>query len=325
MPFRVVRRTVFPHAPESTIPDEQKLLDAVDAELISATCNTTAELVAAARGAHALIVTGVPITAEVMDVMPDCRGIVCPSIGFDHVDLAAAKARGIPVAHVPDFCMREVANHTMALMLACSRKIVRLNNAIHDGRWDRSMIHPMSPIHGETLGLISFGRIARQVAVRARAFDLTVIAYDPFVDAAIAAEHGVNLVTLDELLQRSDFISVHAPRTDATYHLLGEREFALMKPTAMVFNTGRGGIIDENALAQALRSGQIAAAGLDVFEQEPISPDNPLIGLENAILTPHAAGYSSESIRTVRQRAAEETVRILRGEQPEHLVNFDVA
>ncbi|MBW3634196.1 MAG: C-terminal binding protein [Chloroflexi bacterium] len=324
MQFRVVRTTVFPHAPESMLPEERRILGEVGAEVVPVTCKTSAELAGAVHGANAVIVSNVPVTADVMAAMPECRAIATASIGFDHIDLAAATARGIPVANVPDFCAREVANHTMGLLLACARKIVRLNNALQAGRWDRTIFPPMSPIYGETLGLISFGRIARQVALRARSFELSVLAYDPYVDAATAAEFGVELVALDELLRRSDFVSVHAPRTAATHHLLSSREFAMMKPTAMIFNTGRGGVIDEPALAQALQEGEIAGAGIDVFEQEPIAADNPLLGMENVVLTPHAGGYSEESIRTVRRHAAEEVARILRGERPHNLVNSDL-
>jgi D-3-phosphoglycerate dehydrogenase len=323
MQFRVIRTTVFPHAPESMLPEERRILGEVDAEVIPVTCRTSEELAEAVHAADAVIVSNVPVTNEVMAAMPGCRAIVTASIGFDHIDLAAATARGIPVANVPDFCVREVANHTMGLLLASARKIVRLNNALQDGRWDRTLLPPMPSVHGETLGLISFGRIARQVGLRARAFEMTVLAFDPYVDAATAAEFGVELVPLDELLRRSDYVSVHAPRTPETYHLLGRREFALMKPTAMIFNTGRGGVIDEPALAQALQEGELAGAGLDVFEQEPVADDNPLLGLENVVLTPHAGGYSEESIRTVRRRAAEEVARILGGERPRNLVNLD--
>ena len=324
MQFRVIRTTVFPHAPESMLPEERRILGDVDAEVVPVTCKTSGELAEAVHAADAVIVSNVPVTNEVMAAMPECRAIVTASIGFDHIDLAAATARGIPVANVPDFCIREVANHTMGLLLASARKIVRLNNALQDGRWDRTLFPPMPSIHGETLGLISFGRIARQVALRARAFEMAVLAFDPYVDAATAAEFGVELVSLDELLRRSDYVSVHAPRTPETYHLLSRREFALMKPTAMIFNTGRGGVIDEPALAQALKEGKLAGAGIDVFEREPVAADNPLLGLENVVLTPHAGGYSEESIRTVRQRAAEEVARILRGERPRNLVNLDL-
>lgn len=324
MKFRVIRTTVVPHAPESMLPEERRILSEVDAEVVAVVAKTSTELTEAVRGADAVIVSSVPVTAEVMAAMPDCQAIVTPSIGFDNVDLQAATARGIKVANVPDFCVREVANHTIGLILACARKIVRLDNAMHAGRWDRTMFQPMSSIHGETLGLISFGRIARQVAVRARAFELNILAYDPYVDAATAAEYGVELAPLDELLQRSDFVSVHAPRSAETLGLLSSREFGLMKLTAMIFNTGRGGVIDEAALVHALKTGQIAGAGLDVFEQEPIAADNPLLGMENVVLTPHAGGYSEESVRTVRRRAAEEVARILRGEMPQNLVNREL-
>ena len=324
MPTRVIRTTSFPHAPESTLAEEQRILGAVGATVVAVECATPAELAEAVRDADALLSNGLRVTEEVIAAMPRCRGIVTATVGFDAIDLQAATARGIPVANVPDFCTREVANHTLGLLLACARKIVLLHNAVQAGRWDRALFHPMASIYGETLGLISFGRIARQVALRARAFELRLLAYDPFVDVATAAELGVELVTLDDLLRRSDYVSVHAPHTAETYHLLGDREFALMKPTALVFNTGRGPVIDEAALIRALQAGQIAGAGLDVFEQEPIAPDNPLLGMENVVITPHSGGYSEEAIRTGRRLAAEEVARILRGERPRNLVNREL-
>lgn len=324
MKFRVVRPTVFPHAPESMIAAEQRILDAVDAELVPVKI-APADLVNHVAGADGLIATSAPVTAAVIEAMPNCQGIIAASIGFDHIDLAAATARGIKVANVPDFCVREVANHTMGLLLTAVRKLSMLNVATHAGSWDRTVFTPMAPIHGETLGLISFGRIARQVAKRAQAFEMDVIAYDPYVDAATAAESGVDLVPLEELLRRSDYVSVHVPRTPDTINLIGAAELAQMKPTAMIFNTGRGGVIDEAALAAALRAGKLAGAGLDVFAHEPIEPDNPLLGIETAILTPHAAGYSELSIKTVRESAAAEMARILAGEMPVNLVNPGVA
>lgn len=324
MPTRVIRTTSFPHAPESTLADERRILGAVGAAVVAVEPATPAELAEAVRDADALLSSGVRVTEEVIAAMPRCRGIVTATVGFDAIDLQAATARGIPVANVPDFCTREVANHTLGLLLACARKIVLLHNAVQAGRWDRALFHPMASIHGETLGLISFGRIARQVALRARAFELRLLAYDPFVDAATAADHGVELVALNDLLRRSDYVSVHAPHNAETDHLLGDREFALMKPTALIFNTGRGPVIDEAALIRALQGGQIAGAGLDVFEQEPIAPDNPLLGMENVVITPHSAGYSEGAIRTGRRLAAEELARILGGEWPRNLVNLDL-
>ncbi len=324
MPFRVIRPTFFPHAPESTLEDERRVLAEVDAELVPVEVGNSAELREAVRGAHGLINAGVPVTAEVLDAMPDCRGIVTASVGFDSIDVRAASARRIPVCNTPDFCTREVANHTLGLILACARKLVLLNNAVKAGRWDRTMFPPMPSLYGETLGLISFGRIARAVARRAQAFELTVIAFDPYADPAAAAELGVELVELDALLMRSDYVSVHAPLNDETRHLLSDTEFALMKPTAFVFNTGRGPVIDEAALIRALRIGQIAGAGLDVFEQEPIAPDNPLLTMDNVVVTPHSGGFSDAAIRTGRRLAAEEMRRLLRGEALRNLVNRDV-
>lgn len=324
MPYRIIRTTSYPHAPESALPEERRILGAAGAEVVPVECETAAELAEAARGADALLVSGVPVTRGVLAAMPACRGVVTASVGFDAIDLAAATARGIPVANVPDFCQREVANHTIGLLLACARKIVLLHDAVHAGRWDRAMFPPMAPIHGETLGLIAFGRIAREVARRARAFYLRVVAHDPLVDAATAAEHSVELLPLDDLLRQSDYVSVHAPLTPETRHLLSDREFALMKPTATVLNTARGPVIDEAALIRALREGRIRAAGIDVFEQEPVAPDNPLLGLPNVVTTPHSGGYSEEAIRTGRRLAAEDLARILRGERPRSLVNRDL-
>lgn len=325
MPLRVVRPTFFPHAPESMLPEERRILGEVGAEVVPIEHHTDqAKLIEAVRGADALLSSGVRVTREVLDAMPNCRGIVTASVGFDAIDLDAATARGIPVANTPDFCAREVATHTIGLIIACARKIVLLHNAMHEGIWDRTMFHPMPSIHGETLGLISFGRIARQVARRAHALDMRLLAFDPFIDAATAAEYEVELAPLDELLQRSDYVSVHAPLNRETRHMLSDREFGLMKPTAMVFNTGRGPVIDEAALIRALQSGRIAGAGLDVFEQEPIARDNPLLAMPNVVTTPHSGGYSEESIRTGRRMAAEELARILRGEMPRNLVNRDL-
>lgn len=324
MPFRVVRTTIFPHAPESLLPEERRILAAVDATVEPVEHRGPAELAGAVRGADGLITGGVRVTAAVMDAMPNCRGIVTASVGFDHIDLEAATERRIPIAHVPDFCSREVADQMMGLLLACMRKIVTLDRALRAGRWERAMLHPMEPVYGKTLGIIGLGRIGRQVARRAAAFELRLLAADPYIDRATAAEYGAELVPLDRLLRESDIISVHTPLTPETRHLLSTPQFALMKPTALVFNTARGPVVDEAALIEALQNGRIAGAGLDVFEQEPIAAGNPLLGMENVVVSPHAGGYSEESIRTVRRLAAEEMARMLRGELPRNLVNREL-
>lgn len=321
MRYRVIRTTIYPHAPESTIPDEQRILAEADAEVVPVQCNTSEALATLVHDADALFAGHIPTTATVIAEMPHCKGIVTASVGFDMIDVAAATARGIPVANVPDFCMREVANHTMGFLLACSRKMVVLDKALRRGGWSPPLFPPMASVHGETLGLISFGRIARAVAVRAKAFDLRVIAFDPYLDATVGAQHGVELMPLDDLLRQSDYVSVHAPLNAETRHLLSDREFSLMKPTATVINTGRGPVIDEAAMIRALQSGQIGAAGLDVFEREPVAPDNPLLAMGNVVVTPHSAGFSDEAIRTARRLGAEEIARMLRGERPRSPVN----
>ncbi|HET9017071.1 MAG TPA: C-terminal binding protein [Thermomicrobiaceae bacterium] len=324
MSLRVVRTTIFPHAPESTLPEERRILAAVDAAVEPVPHLGPDELAEAVRGADGLITGGVRVTSAVIAAMPDCRGIVTASVGFDHIDLATATARGIPVAHVPDFCSREVADQTMGLLLATMRKIVVLDRALRAGTWDRAMLAPMEPTYGKTLGIIGLGRIGRQVARRAAAFELRLLAADPYIDAATAAEYGADLVPLDRLLRESDIVSVHTPLTPETRHLLSADEFGVMKPSAIVLNTARGPVVDEAALIAALRAGRLAGTGLDVFEQEPVAPDSPLLAMDNVVVSPHAGGYSEESIRTVRRLAAEEMARILRGERPRNLVNREL-
>ncbi len=228
MRYRVIRTTIYPHAPESTLPDERRILAEADAEVVPVRCNSPEELAALVHDADALFAGHLPTNAAVIAAMPRCKGIVTASVGFDLIDLVAASARRIPVANVPDFCAREVATHAIGLMIACARKIVLLDNALRRGIWDPPMFPPMAAIHGETLGLLSFGRIARHVAVRAQAVEMRVIAADPFVDVATAAELGVALLPLDDLLRQSDYLSVHAPLNDATRHLLNDRAFGLI-------------------------------------------------------------------------------------------------
>jgi D-3-phosphoglycerate dehydrogenase len=324
MAFKVLRTGFPPHVTEATLPEERQILAAVGAELIPATPRTEAELQALVPEMDGLLIAGTRVSAAVIAAMPKCRGIVTCTVGFDHIDVAAATERGIPVAHVPDFCTRDVANHTLMFLLAGARKLVPLTNAMRQGRWDRTMLPPMPEIYGQTLGLIGFGRIARAVAARAKAFEMEILAYDPYVEDAVVRRHGATPAPLDRLLPAADFVSVHTFLDEKTRHLIGEREFRLMKPTAFFINTCRGSVVDEQALIRALREGWIAGAGLDVFEQEPIDPANPLLRLPNVLLTPHSAGYSNYSVVDARRKGAAEMARLLRGRWPEHLVNPSV-
>lgn len=279
-----------------------------------------------ASDAEAIFVTFAPVTAEVMDRLPRLRVIGRPGIGYDVIDVEAATARGIALFNAPGFCAREVADHTLMLALALARKAPMLHHAMRRGVYDRSLASPMTAVYEMTLGLIGFGEIAREVAVRARPFGFTLLAHDPFVEPSGAARFGVTLVGLDGLLARADIVSVHTPLMKSTFHLLGDREFGLMKQTAYVINTARGPVIDQGALIAALKAGRIAGAGLDVFEREPLEADSPLVGLDNVLLTPHTAAISDTSLLSVRRRTARNVARALVGEWPDarDLVNPQV-
>jgi D-3-phosphoglycerate dehydrogenase / 2-oxoglutarate reductase len=287
----------------------------------------TAEVMEQMAGdADAIVVTSAKVTAAVMDRLPSLRVIGRPGIGYDVIDVPAATERGIAVFSAPGFCAREVADHTMMFALACARKAPMLHSAIRRGVYERGLSAPLAACYEMTLGLIAFGEIAREVAARAKPFGFRILASDPYVDQATADKYGVELVGLDELLQRSDLVSVHAPLSDGTFHLLSAKEFALMKPTAYVINTARGGLIDQQALITALEAGQIAGAALDVFEREPLEPDSPLAKMENVFLTPHTAGVSDSSQIETRRRTSRNIANALVGEWPEtrDLVNPEV-
>jgi len=270
-----------------------------------------------AHDADAIMVTSAVVSGEIMDRLPRLRVIGRPGIGYDVVDVEAATARGIAVFSAPGFCAREVADHTLMMALALARKAPVLHAALRRGVYERGLASPMPAPYEMTLGLIAFGEIGREVAARAKPFGFTVIAHDPFVAPAVAEGYGVALVGLDELLQRADIVSVHAPLSKQTFHLLGAREFGLMKRTAYVINTARGAVIDQEALIAALHAGRIAGAGLDVFEREPLESDSPLTRMEQVLLTPHTAGMSDSSQVAVRHRTARNIAAALVGQWPE--------
>ncbi|MDW8351337.1 MAG: C-terminal binding protein [Anaerolineae bacterium] len=276
---------------------------------------TEDEVIGAAHDADALIISFVPITARVMDALPQLRCIVRYGVGYDTIDVDAAAARGIQVANVPDYCIPEVADHAMALLLALARKVVPLDAGMRRGEW--AAVRTAKPIHrieGRTLGLIGMGRIGRAVVRRALGFGLRVLVYDKYLSPEQAREAGATPVELDVLLRESDFVSIHTPLTPETRHLINAEAIAKMKPSAYLINVARGAIVDTLALADALRAGRIAGAALDVFEQEPLPADHPIRNAPNTILHPHAAWYSEEALIQLQTNAAEEVARALRGE-----------
>ncbi|MHB1132100.1 MAG: C-terminal binding protein [Chloroflexota bacterium] len=270
-----------------------------------------------AADADAIMVTPAKVTAEVMDRLPRLRAIGRPGIGFDVVDVEAATQRGIAVFSSPGFCAREVADHTLMMALGLARKLPLLHNAIRRGVYERGLSAPLPAVYEMTLGLVAFGDIAREVATRARPFGFKLLAYDPYVSQEVADRYGVQLVSFEQLLREADIVSVHAPLMKQTRHLLSEREFGLMKPTAYVINTSRGPVVDQEALIRALQSKQIAGAGLDVFETEPLAADSPLTRMDNVLLTPHTAGVSDSSQMDSRRRTARNIANWLTGQLPE--------
>jgi D-3-phosphoglycerate dehydrogenase / 2-oxoglutarate reductase len=283
----------------------------------------TADLIEAARDVDVIYEGSVQVTGDVMRQLPRLRALCARGIGVDRFDVDAATEHGIVVINLPRVFHREVAHHAISLLLASIRQIVPLNNAMKARAENPDTpLRPAVPhqhIYGQTLGIVSLGNIGRVVATLLRPFELNIIAYDPFVPQSVADEYGVRMVeTLDDLCQQADFISVHAPLSAATRHLITEKHFRQMKRSAIFVNTGRGPVVDEEALIKALREGWIAAAGLDVQEKEPPDPDNPLLRMDNVILTPHVAS-ASDLARVERARwMGIEVSRVLAGKYPIH-------
>jgi D-3-phosphoglycerate dehydrogenase len=302
---------------------EMEALGPVGAEIVEIQLGSEEDFVRAARDADALYAKARRITKRMIDGLERCRVIALGTVGVDSVDVAAATARGIPVTNVPDTFIEEVADHALMLILATYRRLGAMDRFVRDGRWaeGRPLLSQFPRLWGQTLGLVAFGHVARAVAVRARAFGLRVLAYDPYVDETVMTQLDVEPVGLAELLRRSDIVSLHAPATADAYHLLTEEHFRLMKREALFINTGRGPTVDEAALVKALEEGWIAGAGLDVFEQEPPVPTNPLLRMDNVILTPHVASASARMDPERRRRVGREIALVLTGRWPMSCVN----
>ncbi|MFN8636791.1 MAG: C-terminal binding protein [Chloroflexota bacterium] len=314
-------RAVITDADYPDVPQERAILQAVDAELVWAKLRTEDELIAGLAGADVILTQYARLTARVIETLDRCRGIVRYGVGYDTVDLDAATRKGIYVCNVPDYGTDEVSDHAVTMLLAIARKVIPLAQGVQNGVWSVEHAKPVYRLRGRTLGLIGLGRIGAMTAAKAQAFGIQVIACDPVHSPAYFAARNVRPVELDELLRESDYVSLHAPLSDETHHLIGERTLALMKPTAFLVNTARGGLVDAEALARALREGRLAGAAIDVTEVEPIPRDSPLLGLENCVITPHAAWYSDESSAALQRLAGEEAARLLLGEPPRCPVN----
>lgn len=303
------------------IHQEQEVLMPLDVELVDFHCTTEDEVIAAAADCDAMICQFAPITRRVIERLERCKVIVRYAIGVDNIDVKAAEEHGIYVCNVPDYGIDEVSNQAIALLLDCAKKLTYLAGQVKQGNCGYTCVKPLYRMEGKTLGLVGFGRIPRAVARKMGGFGVHILAYDPMIDHQEAKEWNVQPVSLEELLERSDYISVHCPLTEDTHHLFDRAAFSKMKPTAIFINTARGGVVKEEDLVWALENGVIGMAGLDVTETEPIPMDHPLLKLDNAVVTPHAAWYSEEAVISLQRKAAEEVANVLQGALPRNPVN----
>lgn len=302
---------------------EREVLKAIDGVTIINTGNlSTPEALEAASRADALMVTIQEVSADLIARMSNCQIISRVGTGLDAINIPAATQQRIWVTNVPDYSIDEVSTHAITLLLMLARSMNDLLQSVRQKRWwDPAHTRPVQRLKGQTLGIVAYGRIGQALAIKAKGLGLNVLVYDPHLPPERLRADGVQAVDFATLLRSSDYLSLHAPLTDSTRHMMNDEALAQMKPTAFLINTARGPLVDEAALLAAVRSGQIAGAAIDVFAVEPPPPDHPFLHEERIIVTPHAAWYSEQSKIDVRVKGAEEVVRVLKGEAPRFPVN----
>ena len=312
--------------PSGDLEDARTELGTVGARLVELPfLDTEEEIIESASDADGLIILHAPVGRAVLTALKRCKVVMRTGVGVDTIDVEAATDLGVAVVNVPDMWSREVANHALALLLACNRRLLTLDRTVRSGQWSPGIPPPVGSLHGETLGIAGMGRQGCALAQRAAAFEMELLGYDPYIPDSVFQQYRVTRVEFDELLRRSDYVSIHCPLTPDTHHLVDEDALKAMKPTAYLINTARGPIVDEQALIRALQEGWIAGAGLDVLEEEPPSPDSPLLRMDNVVLTPHAAYYSDAALGALPARCGQEVARVLTGRMPLHLFNPQVA
>jgi D-3-phosphoglycerate dehydrogenase / 2-oxoglutarate reductase len=297
---------------------ESEVLEPIGARVARSPGRDEETLLRHVADADGLLVGTARIGPALLDAAPRLRIVARYGIGLDNVDVEEATRRGVVVTNAPGFCREEVAEHVLALLLCLARGVHLYDRAVRAGDWTRAGARPVRRVAGQTLGVVGFGAIGRTVAERAGGIGMRVIVHDPVVDVRAAGEEPVGL---EELARRADVVTLHTPLTDETRGLVNERFLAAMKPTAFLINTARGALVDQDALTHALAEGRIAGAGLDTFVPEPLPAGHPLLESERALLTPHVAFYSEESVHDVRVRAARAVAEALAGERPAETVN----
>ena len=310
-------------SPFPSLDPAKAALARVDPALRMAKSASADDILAVAREADAILVTYAKLPGELLRQLKRCKVIGRFGLGVDNIDIPAAASLGITVTYVPDYCMQEVSDHAMALLLSLARKVPLSNKLVQSGRWEVPPVVPIHRLTGRVLGLVGFGNIPRMLAPKAKPFGLRIVTHDPYVSLEALAEAGVEGVGFDELLAMSDFVSIHAPLLPATRGLFNRDVFRKMKKGAMLINTARGPLVDEEALIAALDSGQLGGAALDVVTTEPLAKDSKLLGRDNVILTPHTAFYSVEALNELQTKCATDVARVLSGEPPVYPVKVD--
>ena len=307
----------------TTEPEETVLREEADAEAVVAPDGSEETLMSLAGDVDAIMTCFAQVTPNVLRAAPNCVAVGRFGVGVDNIAVDTATELGMAVTYVPDYCVDEVSDHVMALLLAFNRRIALFDNSVKNDGWGSiPLTMRMMRLRGKTLGVVGFGRIGQAVAQKALAFGLRALAYDPYMTAEQCALRGARKVEdMDDLLRESDFVTLHSPLNEETRGLIGARELDMMRPEAFLINCARGPLIDESALYDALTGGGIAGAGLDVMEDNHPPNDHPLLGLDNIIITPHVAFFSQEATLELEQRAAREVAYVLTGRMPDNLVN----
>jgi D-3-phosphoglycerate dehydrogenase len=300
---------------------EEKILNEVDAELLGYNLNDEDKIIEVTEDADGIITDLSPITEKVIKKLKKCKVISKVGIGVDNINVKAATEKGIPVCNVPDYCVSEVSDHTIALILSLVRKINYMNNLVKGRKWGIDYAKPIEPINEMILGLVGFGSIARLVYLKAKTFNFNILLFDPYINKDIENKYEIKLVDFNYLLEKSDIISIHCPANSETRHLFSYEQFKKMKKNSYLINTSRGMIIDNIALYLALKEKIIAGAAVDVYDPEPINFKDPILKLDNFIITPHLGFYSEKSIRELRTKSALNVARVLSNKEPINIVN----
>ena len=313
-------KLVISDCDHGTVEVEKKVFEEAGFDWELFDCKSEDEVIEQCAGAAGILSQYAPIKARAIASLPGLKVLSRYGVGVDNLDLEAASRAGVAVCNVPDYCQDDVSTHAFALLLDLVRKVTRLAVDTASEGWDFRIAGSVPRTEGKTLGLLGFGAIGRMVARKALGFNMKILAYDPYIKST---EMDVTLVGLDELLSQSDFLSIHAPLTAETEKVINAESISRMKDGAYLVNTSRGALVDEKALADALKSGKLAGAGLDVLTSEPPEKDNPLLGLENIVVTPHSSFFSNESFDELKEKAARNMVEVLSGKQVSYLLNPD--